>query len=448
MSIMVYMIKVSLGIFLFYLVYRLVFRRFTFYGLNRILILVSGVGAFLLPFFRIPAGAGEVNGFNEVIPIDWNYFEILTSPTTVEVDPGSAILLPALMLMAVLSISFIRFLLLIYRYLRVVRTYSGGEIREEGGIRWIVHPAVKSPFTLFRTVYLDRYTSEQPESVVRQHEEVHARQLHSLDLVFWEVISAFLWFNPFVFLFKRLTRENHEYLADDVAQASGRGLESYLRAFAGELARKHDPVFASHFKSSTIKKRIIMLTNKKTKQNKKWYYLLVVPLTAFLALAFQQPLEEMAEDVPGLRLQSALHSTVPDRSGPAAPDRFPLDEKFRKQVSLDYGWTGKNPVTGKKMTHRGVDFRAPLGSTIYAAGNGVVSKSEFDKRYGKVIVINHGTTYTTLYSHLDGLEVSIGEKVAAGQRIGTVGSTGVSTGPHLHFEVRRDGEPVDPSAFY
>ena len=448
MSIMVYMIKVSLGIFLFYLVYRLVFRRYTFHRFNRILILASGVGAFLLPFFEMPADTMEVRGINEVIPIDWNYIEALGTTVASEADQGVDVQLPSLLVLAVLGIALTRFFLLFYRYMKVVRTFSGGEVRKERGIRWIVHPEVHSPFTLFRTVYLDRYTAELTASVVRGHEEVHARQLHSLDLVFWEVISAFLWFNPFVFLFKRLTRENHEYLADEVAQASGQELESYLLAFAGELARKHDPVFASHFKSSTIKKRIIMLTNKKTNQNKKWYYLLFVPLTVFLALAFQQPVEEMAEEVPGLRIQSGVNSIVPDRAGTSAPDRLPLDKKFRDQVSLDYGWKGKNPVTGEEMTHNGVDFRAPLGSTVYAAGNGVVTKSEFHERYGKVIVINHGSTFTTLYSHLDGLEVSIGQKVAAGQRIGTVGSTGVSTGPHLHFEVRKEGEPVDPSDYY
>ena len=100
------------------------------------------------------------------------------------------------------------------------------------------------------------------------------------------------------------------------------------------------------------------------------------------------------------------------------------------------------------MTHQGIDFRAPAGSPVYAAGKGKVETSEFHEKYGKLVIIRHSNKYVTLYAHLADLNVKEGDLVNAGQEIGTVGSTGLSTGPHLHYEVRMDGKNVNPADYY
>ena len=106
-----------------------------------------------------------------------------------------------------------------------------------------------------------------------------------------------------------------------------------------------------------------------------------------------------------------------------------------------------DPFTGRTAFHEGLDFTAAVGTPIYAAAGGVVTVSEHMPDYGKIIKISHGSGLETRYAHASELLVKVGEVVKKGQVIAKVGSTGRSTGPHLHFEVRRDGAPLDPRKF-
>lgn len=106
-----------------------------------------------------------------------------------------------------------------------------------------------------------------------------------------------------------------------------------------------------------------------------------------------------------------------------------------------------HPVLGYRRMHSGIDIGAPYGSTIVAAGSGTVIFSGVRGGYGSTIMIDHGDGVVTLYGHQSRLSVSEGERVSAGQKIGEVGSSGLSTGPHLHFEVRVNGSARDPRGF-
>jgi TonB family protein len=106
-----------------------------------------------------------------------------------------------------------------------------------------------------------------------------------------------------------------------------------------------------------------------------------------------------------------------------------------------------NPLTGKEEFHPGIDILAKKGAPVLSAAAGMVTVSEFNDRDGNRIVIDHGNGYTTAYHHLDSRAVNAGDTVAQGQRIGTVGDSGVSTGQHLHFEIRVNGEPRNPFDF-
>lgn len=116
------------------------------------------------------------------------------------------------------------------------------------------------------------------------------------------------------------------------------------------------------------------------------------------------------------------------------------------RVSSTYGWR-KNPVTGRYMLHSGVDFAAPAGSSVYAASAGIVLAAGTMSGYGNVVDIDHGKGVVTRYAHNSKLLVKAGDLVAKRQVIAKVGSTGRSTGAHVHFEVRVDGKPTDPIAF-
>ncbi len=103
-----------------------------------------------------------------------------------------------------------------------------------------------------------------------------------------------------------------------------------------------------------------------------------------------------------------------------------------------------HPVHKVKKIHKGIDFTAPEGTPIQATGNGVIKKVTKSRSYGNNIIIDHGFGYETLYAHMAEVHVEKGEKVIKGQQIGTVGNTGLSTAPHLHYEVRINGKHVNP----
>ena len=115
-------------------------------------------------------------------------------------------------------------------------------------------------------------------------------------------------------------------------------------------------------------------------------------------------------------------------------------------TSSPFGWR-IHPILGYRRFHAGLDFAASYGSTIRAADSGTVIFAGWYGGYGKAVIISHSKGITTLYGHTSELYVSEGQSVQKGQAIAAVGSTGFSTGPHLHFEVRRDGTPVDPANY-
>lgn len=117
-----------------------------------------------------------------------------------------------------------------------------------------------------------------------------------------------------------------------------------------------------------------------------------------------------------------------------------------QRVTSKYGYR-IHPVYKTKKFHAGIDIGAGYGSAIVAAESGTVTTATYGSGYGKYVVVNHGSGLTTLYAHCSSLLVKVGDKVTRGQTIAKVGSTGVSTGNHLHFEVRINGSTTDPLAY-
>lgn len=106
-----------------------------------------------------------------------------------------------------------------------------------------------------------------------------------------------------------------------------------------------------------------------------------------------------------------------------------------------------HPVLGGKRMHSGLDLASPTGTPVYATADGYVSRSGVVGAYGNLVELNHGAGMQTRYGHLSALLVAPGQRVTKGQLIGRVGSTGRSTGPHLHYEVRIDGAAMNPELF-
>ena len=115
-----------------------------------------------------------------------------------------------------------------------------------------------------------------------------------------------------------------------------------------------------------------------------------------------------------------------------------------KRVSSDFG--GRT-MGGRAENHSGLDMSAPSGTPIYATGPGIVTKSGWGTGYGQYVEINHGNGYLTRYAHASRLIARVGDRVQAGEQIANVGCTGRCTGPHLHYEVVKDGQRKNPSTY-
>ncbi len=130
------------------------------------------------------------------------------------------------------------------------------------------------------------------------------------------------------------------------------------------------------------------------------------------------------------------------------PAIMPLNNKNLKHAPSGYGWR-THPIYKTQEFHPGMDFTAEQGTPIYATGDGVVEIADANAQgYGNHVVINHGFGYQTLYGHMSKIATTPGKKVKRGDLIGYVGSTGLSTGPHVHYEVIKNGEKVNPINFY
>tara|TARA_Y100000739_G_C20563310_1_gene444113 strand:- start:223 stop:1323 length:1101 start_codon:yes stop_codon:yes gene_type:complete len=146
--------------------------------------------------------------------------------------------------------------------------------------------------------------------------------------------------------------------------------------------------------------------------------------------------EDLLRTIADLNFYRIAAETIPIYAPVQSSSRFASGFGFRK-----------DPINGKRAMHHGADFAAPKGTPIYAAANGIVSYAGWYGGYGLLVIIKHGFGYETRYAHNSRIRVKVGERVSRGDRISDMGSTGRSTGSHLHYEVRRNNKPINPMTY-
>jgi len=127
----------------------------------------------------------------------------------------------------------------------------------------------------------------------------------------------------------------------------------------------------------------------------------------------------------------------------------PISNRQLKHIASGFGWR-IDPILKVSEYHPGIDFVADIGTPVYATGNGVIGQTDYGygSGYGIHVIINHGFGYQTLYAHMSRVNVTPGQQVKRGDVIGYVGLTGRTTGPHLHYEVIKNGDRIDPINYF
>ncbi len=161
------------------------------------------------------------------------------------------------------------------------------------------------------------------------------------------------------------------------------------------------------------------------------------------AQARQENLDSLSESLSTKRT-SFTNADIRSSSVNVGGSLLAVEPIANARITSNFGY---RHLFGKTAYHSGMDFAAPTGTPIYATGDGVVTHAGWGNGYGNYVDIDHGNGYVTRYGHASRLFVSVGDQVKANQNIAAVGSTGRSTGPHLHYEVLKNGKREDPATF-
>lgn len=166
------------------------------------------------------------------------------------------------------------------------------------------------------------------------------------------------------------------------------------------------------------------------------------------AAAYQKIIDEADAQMASLRQRLSGQLSTSSSGRQYVGGEFTWPTPSCHYITSHFSPRRKNPVTGIYKRHTGTDIGAAYGASIVAANSGTVTLAGWNSGYGNCVVIDHGGGRATLYGHMSSIGVSVGQTVSKGQQIGLVGSTGNSTGPHLHFEILINGAAVDPMQYF
>jgi hypothetical protein len=433
-----YLVNVSICSAAFYTFYYIFLRKETFFVANRVYLMVSLLLSFIVPFIDVGSDlqlkAAPIT-ISNYVP---DYFETETFVRTAMPDKWLTweLALGCIYVAGVLVI-LARMGFLIGKIARLVRTLQSSKT---GKNRFVLLNNGSMPFSFFHYIFIDpaKIREAHLSKPVIEHEMVHARQLHSLDILIAEFVSALLWFNPFAFFYRNSIRENHEYLADSGVVRSGADPLDYIVTLANEVFKNHSVGLTSNFNCSITKKRLLMITKIGSKKKNWFKFVFILPLVCIMLVAFARPSLKPT-------IFNFIKPIKADSLADETPSIMPVEKSEVKKVS-GWGWR-THPIYKIRKFHAGIDFTAPKGTPIYATAAGFIECSEQKTGEGIYLIIKHNYHYKTLYSHLKDYVVRKGDIVYKGQLIGHVGNTGVLTGPHLHYEVIKDGKNVNPEKY-
>ncbi len=282
-SFFLYLFESGVSLALLYSIYWLFLKNDTFFNRNRLYLAVSILFSMIIPLINIRLAPGT-NSIAQIIQLD----EILITPeisrsfTNIFLTKSVSLLL----VIYLLGVSFFSGIL-IFRLYQIWNWIQKGESSTIGKIKIIRVQQNISPFSFFNWVFLPRkYTVEFKNDEIINHEKVHIRQLHTVDLLISELLIVFQWFNPIVWLYRFSFKEIHEYTADSLVLKKGILVNSYQNLIMNQIFGIQFFPVGNNFNKSLIKNRIIMMTKSKSPGITNLKLLFTVPVIITLALIF------------------------------------------------------------------------------------------------------------------------------------------------------------------
>ena len=450
-----YILKSTIVSGIFYLTYRLLFKKESFFVINRFYLLGGMIFAYLFPFIQFPVSIETM----EVMPVistlqtTVNQFSFTDEIPVTPINPATPIDNNRFWIYGIVGlISFLFLFRFIKHFLNLIQTITSHEkIKNTDYTLVLINQ--KNTFSFFRYIFISPFVRDSSDGKrILTHELSHLKHLHSLDRLFLELMNIVFWMNPFIYLYRKELEEVHEFQADRDAMQHSDSLRNYFHLV---LKQTTDPPLSplmSPFSYQLIKKRIMMSTHK-TNPIKKFSILIPIVIACFIVLVSGIIPVELTDksaillEVTNLsNNDKTIASSIESQNDSIAPTTFihPLSPQSITKIGGGWGYR-VHPIYKIKKFHYGIDYVSDTNTPIVSVNSGIITKISDEQRgYGKRIEITHNNGYKTLYAHLNDFNVKKGQTVHQGDIIGYVGNTGTSTVPHLHFEVHLQDKKINP----
>ncbi len=429
-----YLIQVAFVFSVLYLLYVLFLSKLTFHKLNRLVLVLIPIISLTIPFLSqlFPSYSSKLI---EIPIFERANFEIIKQQFQSEEAPLLASSFSYTTLL--FSMYWILFSLFIIRmFIQTKRLFAlrNASIIEQKSGYQLITANIRDVFSYFNWVFVPMHKFEQYNPEIIEHEKQHVQLKHSWDVMLAELYIAFFWFNPLAYSYRKSLKSIHEFQADNGVLQSGTKTSSYMLLLKESLEVEKPNRLYNYFNQSLLKKRVMMMTKPKSKRLSKLGYIILLPICGLLFSAFASPLlegNEFLEIIP-----SAKITTEP-------PSLFPVQNGDEDDITAFFGVSRKH-FKGKETAHGGIDIKGKTGMAILSTADGVVNKASLEGNWGNLIIISHSDGFETWYAHLNGFKIKENQKVKKGDIIGYLGNSGLSTGPHLHYEVKQNGSRLNP----
>ena len=479
MSVLSFIVESLICSGLFLVLYRWMLAKKVSFRLCRVYLIVTMVLSVTIPIMDVPLYPSEnLNRISEWTVFSFDDFgavpvvieeavaanqnsEAIKAEASTQIT-GRSIDLKLILAILYTLVGVVSLSLLAYNTARIYRLRSKSKLTYEEDYTLAEHEDIKTPFSFIRTIFMGFNYEPQERRQILTHEASHVRHRHSYERLFMSVLRSVFWFNPFFWMAEKDLEEVQEWEADKDVLDEGWNLKTYRTTIFKQLFG-YNPDITCGLNHSLTKQRFIMMTQSHRGKGAWLRLAATLPVIAatFFAFGCGTKQAEMTNEV---------SSDLTNGTGATYIDMCPpCDATVSNEFKAD----------GAGRSHTGIDYVLNEGAPVYAAADGEVSAITRDDSNGLMLTLKHADGYETVYAHLSKVDIaskfnfngknsghdmsghsyhitttadhtgwSFNGKILKGQLIGYAGSTGRATGAHLHFEVRHNGNSVNPAPLF